>query len=198
MVGAAFIWIGALFDFMDGLSARLLKVQSDIGKELDSLADMITFSLLPSVILFKMIQGSQAGYLPYLAFSIAVFSALRLARFNIDTRQTTSFIGLPTPANAIFISSLPFIAQEGNIVSEWVKNPHLLATLCMILSFLLVSNLRLIAFKFHDFSWSTHKVEIMFVVLSLVFLVAFKVVSIPLIIILYLILSLLKRNATTP
>jgi len=193
------IWIGALFDFLDGLSARLLKVHSEIGKELDSLADMITFSLLPSIILFEMIQAALPGsYLPYLAFLVAIFSALRLARFNVDTRQATSFIGLPTPANALLISSLPFIAQQENTVSEWVKNPQLLISLCLLLSYLLVSNLQLMAFKLNNIQWSTHKVEIIFLAISLVLLSTLKVVSIPLIVILYVILSLLKRSITSP
>ena len=193
------IWVGALFDFLDGLSARLLNVQSDIGKELDSLADMVTFSLLPSIILFRMIQDvHQGAVLPYLAFSIAVFSALRLARFNVDSGQTTSFIGLPTPANAILISSFPFIVVEDNLFSSWLENPVILSVLSIVLSALLVSKLRLIAFKFNYFTWATHKVEVIFFVLCLGFLVAFKALAIPLIVILYLILSVLKKNTITP
>ena len=102
------IWIAAIFDFLDGFSARMLKVSSPIGKELDSLADMVTFGVLPSVILFQMIGNQPYEYLSYGAFILALFSALRLAKFNVDTEQTTTFIGMPTPAAAFFVSGLPF------------------------------------------------------------------------------------------
>ncbi len=193
------IWVGALLDFLDGMSARILKVQSEIGKELDSLADMITFSLLPSVILFQMLEVSSSGvYLPYVSFTVVAFSAIRLARFNIDIRQSNSFIGLPTPANAILVSSLPYIALGEGLVSDWIKSPQLLVFLSIFLSFMLVSNVRLMAFKFKSRSWSSNREEIIFLALSLGLVVVFKVPSIPLILILYLILSFLKRNVTTP
>ncbi|MEY3679312.1 MAG: hypothetical protein RI924_1453 [Bacteroidota bacterium] len=105
------IGISAMLDFFDGMTARLLKAYSEIGKELDSLADVVSFGVLPSLIIYQLFKTSTSvhAYLPYLAFMIAVFSALRLAKFNVDTRQSEHFIGLPTPANALLIGSLPFI-----------------------------------------------------------------------------------------
>ena len=198
LLGSTMIWAGAGFDFMDGLAARLLKAESKIGKELDSLADMITFSLLPSIILFQLIQDSDsAGWLPYIAFSVAVFSALRLANFNIDTRQTKVFIGLPTPANAVLISSLPFIVVQRGLFSEYLEQAYVLIGLTLVLSFLLVSNLELMTFKFQDFRWSDSKIEIIFWASSFILLVLLKAASIPIIVLLYVILSLLKRSITT-
>ena len=101
-----FVLTGVFFDFLDGFSARLLKVSSPIGKELDSLADMVTFGVLPSFVIYELLNPLTDGWMPYTSFLIAIFSALRLAKFNVDTRQREVFIGLPTPANAVFISGL--------------------------------------------------------------------------------------------
>jgi CDP-diacylglycerol--serine O-phosphatidyltransferase len=106
------IWIAAIFDFFDGFSARMLNVSSPIGKELDSLADMVTFGVLPSMILYQMIESHPIPNLGYGAFILALFSALRLAKFNVDTRQSTTFIGMPTPAAAFFVSGLPFWMEQ--------------------------------------------------------------------------------------
>ena len=109
-----FIFFGAILDFFDGLSARLLKVSSEIGKHLDSMADMVTFGVAPGMIMFQMIKLSnidENSYIAYIGFIITIFSAIRLAKFNLDTKQTSSFIGLPTPAAAIFIASLPIISK---------------------------------------------------------------------------------------
>ncbi|RZK73966.1 MAG: CDP-diacylglycerol--serine O-phosphatidyltransferase, partial [Pedobacter sp.] len=107
---AFFVILSGIFDFFDGFVARLLKVKSEIGKELDSLADVISFGFLPGVIVFQLLNIENSGYLPYLAFLIPVFSAYRLAKFNLDTRQTEEFIGLNTPMNTFFIISLPYLA----------------------------------------------------------------------------------------
>ena len=106
--------LSGVFDFFDGMVARLLNVKSEIGKQLDSLADMVSFGFLPGVVMFQLLTVSdyQSTYLPYLGFIITVFSALRLAKFNIDERQTEDFIGLNTPMNTLFIVSLPFIAKD--------------------------------------------------------------------------------------
>ena len=136
-----FIFFGAILDFFDGLSARLLKVSSEIGKQLDSMADMVTFGVAPGMIMFQMIKLSKIdenSYIAYIGFIITIFSAIRLAKFNIDTKQTSSFIGLPTPAAAIFIASLPIISEYQNIQ---FTNSNFFIGISVILSILLISKL---------------------------------------------------------
>lgn len=192
---AYLIWLGAFFDFADGLVARLTKAYSEIGKQLDSLADLITFGLLPSVVMFHLLSlASDHPYLPYIAFSLAVFSALRLAKFNVDTRQSTSFIGLPTPANALFISSIPLVLQsETFAVENWLLNPAVLIAITLLFSGLLVAELKLIALKFTDTSWASNKMKYIFLILSVILIAFIKFEAIPLIIIFYLILSVLDK-----
>ena len=182
------IWIAAVFDFFDGFSARMLKVSSPIGKELDSLADMVTFGVLPSVILFKLMDGASNEIIPYIGFILALFSALRLAKFNVDTRQTTTFIGMPTPAAAFFVSGLPFWQAEHTELVTWRG----VMIITIILSLLLVSPIKMLALKFSEYSvrenWHRYLV-ILFSVLAFVFLGS---KSLPLIIALYLIISLIS------
>ncbi len=184
------IYAAAIFDFFDGFAARLLNVKSDIGKELDSLADMVTFGVLPGMMLFKIAVtvADMNSYLPYLVLVVPVFSALRLAKFNIDIRQTESFIGLPTPANAIFISALPFIIESypGWL---WLQNPYTIAVLAVIMSLLLVAELPLFALKFKVFAWSENKVRYSFILMSLTLVALLGYLAIPAIIGLYLAIS---------
>jgi len=143
---AYFIWAACVFDFFDGFAARMLNVSSSIGKELDSLADMVSFGVLPSMAMYHWIDStSSAGWLPYVALLIAVFSALRLAKFNVDTRQTDSFIGVPTPANALFLTSLVFLPDS---LRSLVFAPSILVIITIVFSFLLVVPLELFALKF--------------------------------------------------
>ena len=168
------IIVGAVFDFFDGMVARLLGVSSPIGKELDSLADVVTFGVAPSAILFYLFHEVQypaflepaAKILPYTAFLMAAFSALRLAKFNLDTRQTTSFIGLPTPANALFWGSL-VVGQHAFLVSAKFNAAFLF--LFMFLScLLLVAEVPLFSLKFKDLSWEHNRVQYIFLVGCLV------------------------------
>lgn len=184
---ALFVWLAALFDFFDGFVARLLHVKSAIGKELDSLADMVSFGLLPALFLYHLIytQGAHAFALP--ALLIAIFSALRLAKFNIDETQTDSFRGLPTPANAIFVTGLPFLESSHAAI---LLHPLTLSAIGVIFSLLLVANFELFALKFKDFSWASNKVRFTFLGLSVLLLVSFKFAAIPLIIISYILISL--------
>jgi CDP-diacylglycerol--serine O-phosphatidyltransferase len=188
---AYFVWAACFFDFLDGFAARALKVSSAIGKELDSLADMVSFGLLPAVFMYKSIEEqlifdpAMPSYLPFAALSISIFSALRLAIFNIDETQKDSFRGLPTPANAIFITALPFLYD----FSGWV-----LAGLSVLFSLLLVSRIDLFALKFKDFSWSENRVRFTFLLLSVFLLIGFQQAALPLIIILYILLSLTARS----
>ncbi|AHM62564.1 phosphatidylserine synthase [Flammeovirgaceae bacterium 311] len=192
--GPYLIWLAAIFDFFDGFAARSLKVSSPIGGELDSLADMVTFGLLPSIILFAMLRETAVpAWVPYLAFIVAIYSAIRLAKFNVDTRQTTSFIGVPTPANALLISSFPLILQR-QPGWEFMRHPAFLLAVAFIMSFLLVAELPLFALKFKDFSWAHNRVKYIFLVLSLLLIIFFNFVAIPLIILLYVLLSVFHKD----
>ena len=183
------IWLAILFDFFDGFVARTLKVSSPIGKELDSLADMVTFGVLPSIIMFQLIHPLH-DQIAYIAFSIAIFSALRLAKFNTDDSQSDQFIGVPTPANALFISSLVFV------IITYPNLNHLTSLLfvTLICSFWLIMPVRLLALKFKSYKFSDNAFRYVFVFLSLAFIPIFKYIAIPLIILLYLIISIVKNT----
>lgn len=163
-----FIILGACFDFFDGISARALGVSSPIGKELDSLADVVTFGVAPSAILFALFREvhypealvSLKSFLPYTAFIMAAFSALRLAKFNLDTRQSTQFIGLPTPANALFWGSL-VLGQHAFLVSERF-NAVFLFLFMILFSWLLVAEAPMLALKFKNLSWQDNKEKFIF------------------------------------
>ena len=188
---AYFVWAAGIFDFFDGFAARFLRVASPIGKELDSLADVISFGVLPSVVMYKLISaGSDSAFLPYIAFAIAVFSALRLAIFNIDETQRDSFRGLNTPANTIFITSLPLVYNQ---VGRWLYDPIVLVAITVLFSLMLVSPIEFFALKFKNFRWEDNKLRFTFLGLSVLLLILFKFLGIPLIIILYILLSLLGR-----
>lgn len=187
---AYLIWIGAGFDFFDGFLARILNVKSLIGKELDSLADMVSFGVLPSVIMFIMVtERNENALLPYLTFSIAAFAALRLAKFNIDENQTESFLGLPTPANAFFISSLPLILSKNTIEMSDNVVSLVLVAIGLILSLLMVSGIPMFSLKFKDLSWQHNYIRYIFAILSLILLVWLNILAIPLIITVYILLS---------
>jgi CDP-diacylglycerol--serine O-phosphatidyltransferase len=198
--GAYLIFLAALFDFLDGFVARILKVSSEIGKQLDSLADMVTFGVLPAFILFSMIESNtENSYLPYTAFLIGIFSALRLAKFNIDLRQSDRFIGVPTPANALFISTLPFLSEKFPFFENLLSNPTVLVALGLVMSYLLIAELPLVALKFKDFSFSKNIFRYLVVASALISLILFGIAGIPFAIILYIALSiteaLITRNA---
>jgi CDP-diacylglycerol---serine O-phosphatidyltransferase len=188
---AYFVWASCIFDFFDGFAARMLKVSSPIGKELDSLADVVSFGVLPSMVMYKLI-GAHASLesLPYLGFTIAAFSALRLAIFNIDTRQTDSFIGLNTPSNTLFITALPLLPP---FITSWLFQDWLLVLITMVFSLLLVSPLEFFALKFKNFTWTDNKLRFTFLLLAVLLLLIFSTAAIPLIILLYIGLSLLNR-----
>lgn len=182
------IFLGAVFDFLDGFTARLLKAYSDIGKELDSLADLVTFGFAPAAITSALIS-SHAVELPFgktifiIPFIIVLFSALRLAKFNVDTRQTTSFIGLPTPANALFFGGIVFLNLPPIFYSIW------LPVLCIIFSLLLISELPMFSLKMKSFSFSKNKIQFIFLLGSLVLIAILQLNSISYIILLYIIIS---------
>jgi CDP-diacylglycerol--serine O-phosphatidyltransferase len=189
-IAAYFVLLSGIFDFFDGFAARLLHVKSNIGKELDSLADMVSFGFLPGVVMFQLLSQSDCNseYLPYLGFIITVFSALRLAKFNIDTRQTEDFIGLNTPMNTLFIVSLPFIQQDYPAI---IHSSALLIALTIVLSGLLVSEIRIFSLKFSSISWQSNKIKYIFLILSALLLPILKFTAVPIILVLYIGLSLI-------
>lgn len=199
--GAAFfIILSAVFDFFDGMLARLLKAHSSIGKELDSLADDISFGFAPALITFSLFKEVHypeflmgvKDYIPYLAFIIAVFSALRLAKFNVDERQTSSFIGLPTPANALFWASLTVGAYDFLTSPDF--NAIYLLILVFLFSGLLVAEIPMFALKFKNLSWKDNKIAFIFLLVCIPLLVFLKISGFAAIIAWYIILSLLTKG----
>ena len=207
-----FIIIGAAFDFFDGMSARLLGVSSPIGKELDSLADDITFGFAPSAMLFRFLQSVIEGQtvaaansslftlyasLPYLAFIIAAFSALRLAKFNLDERQALGFIGLPTPANALFwgslIVSLHFrtMLEPYQLPAYWL---YILLALIPVSSYLLVSEIPMFALKFKTWGWKGNEVKYLFLITCIPLLLLLGVAGLAAIIAWYVVLSAINNR----
>lgn len=192
------ILVAAVFDFLDGMLARLLKAYSDIGKDLDSLADVVSFGVLPSVIIYQLFldSSSNSEWLHYSAFLIAIFSALRLAKFNNDIRQTENFIGLPTPANAMLIASLPFIAAGGNMVSSFLQNPVFLAGLSLGMGLLLISEIHLMSLKFSGLNFKMNLYRYILVFSSLILLLIFKFTAVPIIMVTYFTISFIQFRTT--
>ena len=211
LAASMLIFVGGVLDFLDGMAARMLKAYSELGKMLDSLADMVTFGLAPSVILFQMMKlayfqtrpmaifeiGSLLNLLvPSVAFVIALFSALRLAKFNIDTRQTDSFIGVPTPANAFFIASLPFVLSQHPGFAPYILNLYVLVTVTVVLSLLMVSEIPMLSLKLKSLSFSKNQMRYLLVAGSIIFLAVFRMSAVPLIFIFYVLLSLVESFLT--
>ena len=207
ITAATFIGVGAIFDFLDGMVARLLKVSSEIGKQLDSLADMVSFGVAPGFMLYQLFlqagipeldSSNPDSWIAFSAFLIPAFSALRLAKFNLDTRQSQSFIGVPTPANTLLIASFPLIIEYGGMLwaKDWILSPIFLVLISVVMSYLLVAELPLFALKFKNMTWGDNKIRFIFLVLSLVLLIAFKVIAIPFIIFLYIFLSIIDKGTT--
>ncbi|MBS9522952.1 CDP-diacylglycerol--serine O-phosphatidyltransferase [Litoribacter alkaliphilus] len=192
--GAYFIFAAAFFDFFDGFAARLLNVSGEMGKQMDSLADLVTFGVLPSFIIFKMLESSSPEpYLPFIGFAIGVMSAFRLAKFNIDTRQTDRFIGVPTPATALLLSTLPFLAEKSETASNVIYNPVFLVVLTLVMSYLLVAELPLIALKFKSFGLEGNVFRYLVILIAVASLLFAGLAGIPFIIISYIVLSMIER-----
>lgn len=203
----------AIFDFIDGFAARLLHTSSELGKQLDSLADVISFGLAPGVAVFQMLQLSLKvwnynlpEFILYFAFIIPLFSAWRLAKFNIDERQHESFIGLPTPANALLIFSLlPLISHKGlsplfpfnDYLFFFILHPAVLLGGSLLFSILLVSNIPLFALKFKGFSWQKNRIRYIFIIISVLLAVLFYFVAVPFIVILYILISIITNHKKT-
>ena len=199
-IAFACIIMGAVFDFFDGLTARALKVSSPLGKELDSLADVITFGLAPATMAYSWLCECASAHLdmlvastmPFAAFLLVAFSALRLAKFNVDDRQTSSFIGLPTPANALFWGGL-VIGSHDVVVAQpygWV----LVLVLILLFSWLLVAEIPMFSLKFKNLSWKSNRIAYTFLLVSLVLLVVLGWGGLSAVIGWYIILSLLTQK----
>lgn len=192
------VFLAGIFDFVDGFSARLLKAYSPVGKQLDSLADVVSFGVLPAVIMFKLLERSSGDFYPgtlmYFPFMIAIFSAIRLARFNVDERQTDSFIGLPTPAMAMLVASLPLILNDLEWTGGMLGNHYFLIAAIIVLSWLMVSNIPLFSLKIKSLKWSANKYPYILLISSAILLVFLKFAAIPIIIFLYILLSLIKKQ----
>lgn len=196
--GAYFIILAAVFDFFDGFAARLLHVQGELGKQLDSLADLVSFGVLPGMILFQMTKTETTiEWLPYLTLIVPLLSAMRLAKFNLDTRQSDKFIGLPTPANALFISTLPYFAIEWQYLGNWMTSPFFMVGIAWIFAILLLVELPLIALKFKSYSFVANKFRYALVAISLILVLFFGLAGIPIVILAYLGLSVVE-NAINP
>lgn len=212
LTAMTFIILGAIFDFFDGMSARLLHVSSEIGKELDSLADDITFGVAPASLVFWQLQITDypdvleplRGILPFFAFVISAFSALRLAKFNLDTRQTSSFIGLPTPANALFWGAV-IVPFHDQIAASPSALPLLLIGVCLS-SWILVAEIPMFALKFKQWGWAGNELKYSFVGFCVLTILAAVVASVlmgnvawcyapfSLIIVVYVMLSMLTQK----
>ena len=217
VIASLLVIIGMFFDFFDGLAARLLHVQSEIGKQLDSLADMVSFGLVPGLVMFQLlnkaiapqaletgfenieiIKGLASGmsFIPFIGMLIIIASAFRLAKFNIDIRQTDTFIGLPTPANTLLIISLPLIFefQYTAFIESIIFNQWFLIGLTIISSFLLNAELSLFALKFKTWDFSANKIRYVFLAISILAILLLKFIAIPIIILLYILISLIWKE----
>lgn len=193
-----FIFSAAVLDFFDGFIARALKAQSELGKQLDSLADVVSFGVAPGMIFYMFSKGCMATdgfcYVPYLSLLIPVFSALRLAKFNIDTRQTDRFIGLPTPANAMFMASLPFLpGTHGEMLDTILKSELFLKLVPLVSAYLLVAEIPLIALKFKSYSIPANIYRYALIVISCVSVLLFNAGGIAAAVIFYIVLSVIQN-----
>ena len=208
----AFFWVcmGIFFDFWDGFFARIFKVQSKLGLQLDSLADMVTSGVVPGVAMYQLlaniadmrddynlsVDNAYLGLLPYLGFVITIASCYRLAKFNVDDRQTESFIGLPTPANALLFMSLPVILNKTGgegIIFSVLSNPYILVGISLLSAYLLNAEIPLFSLKVKYFNWQRNKIQFTFLIVSILLLFFFQYFAIPLIILFYVILSVINN-----
>ncbi len=212
MMAGFFVLLGIFFDFFDGFFARILKVPSELGKQLDSLADMVTSGVAPGIILMKLLEqtivkdngtlidlhlfGYELEGIALIGLLFILAAAYRLANFNIDERQTSSFIGLPTPAATLVVISLPFILEHSSIeiIESIILTKWFLVSITLLLSFLMNANIPLFSLKFKDFSFKNNKIKYVFLIVSVVLLVALQFIAIPLMILIYVLLSLVENG----
>jgi CDP-diacylglycerol--serine O-phosphatidyltransferase len=206
-----FVVLGIIFDFFDGFAARLLKVSGELGKQLDSLADMVTSGVVPGIVMLQLLSEEPFNvYLFTEGFTLATFTSLlgllltlgagyRLAKFNIDTRQSESFIGLPTPAMSLFVISLPLILEYGTIefVENIIRSKYFLIGVTVFLTYLMNAEIPLFSLKFKEYAIKNNFIKYLFLLISLVMLLTLQFVSIPLIITFYVCLSVVSNRRKT-
>jgi len=206
---AYFVFLGIILDFFDGLVARLLHVQSELGVQLDSLADMVTSGVVPGIVMFQLLQNAESdwsmtnylsnfpdiNYVPFLGIILILAAAFRLAKFNIDDKQDVDFIGLPTPAIALFVLSLPLISIHG--AQNWaillVRNPYFLVATTILGSILMNCKLSLFSLKFYTFSFRENWEKYLFLLISIILILSLQITAVPIIIVVYVILSMLNN-----
>ncbi len=194
-----FVCLGIFFDFFDGFFARKFNVAGPLGVQLDSLADMVTSGVVPGYVMFKMIANSNCfgieSYFPYLGFVITLGACYRLAKFNIDERQLVSFIGLPTPANALLITSLPLVANyfHSEVAMGFSYNKWFLITLTLLSAFIMNAEIPLFSLKFKNLSFAKYKLQISFLAFSVLLLIFLQILAVPLIIVMYVLLSIINN-----
>jgi CDP-diacylglycerol--serine O-phosphatidyltransferase len=201
-----FVILGIVFDFFDGFAARLFKVSGELGKQLDSLADMVTSGVVPGIIMLKLIEvntinASNSFFdnsilgISLVGLVLTLGACYRLAKFNIDTRQSDSFIGLPTPAMSLFVISLPLIQEYSNIefALNLITNNYFLITITILLTYLMNAQLPLFSLKFKDYTIKNNLIKYVFLIASLLMIVFLQYISIPLIIIVYVVLSVISN-----
>jgi CDP-diacylglycerol--serine O-phosphatidyltransferase len=211
----AFLWVclGIFFDYWDGFLARALNVKSEIGLQLDSLADMVTSGVVPGLVIYKQlanIQENQELYnltpetyymavVPYIGFIITLGAAYRLAKFNVDTRQTDSFIGLPTPGNALFILSLPMIVSttHSEFIISLLSNPYVLVVISLLSAYIMNAEIPLFSLKVNPKNLSKYTLQITFIILSAILLLVLKYLAVPVIIVVYILLSVIKNKTAS-
>lgn len=191
--------LGIFLDFFDGFFARLFKVSSPLGLQLDSLADMVTSGVVPGYVLFTLLAHfdlTTDKFFPYLGFIVTMGACYRLANFNIDERQTDSFIGLPTPANALFILSLPLIMFNDNyfFLTNWLMNKWILLAIVALSTFIMNAEIPLFSLKIKKFNWKDNALQILFLLLSFILLIGFQFLGVSLIIILYVMVSVVNNT----
>ena len=206
-IAGIFVIIGIVFDFFDGFAARLLGVSGELGKQLDSLADMVTSGVVPGVIMFYLLSQNELGveilvqplaianFMPFLGLLLTLGAGYRLAKFNIDTRQTNSFIGLPTPAMSLFVISLPLIIEYSEIefVNNIINNVYFLIGVTVALTYFMNAELPLFSLKFKGYALKTNRVQYVFILISLFLILSLNVISIPIIIIFYILTSIIQN-----
>jgi len=223
---ALFVLIGIFFDFFDGLAARLLNVSSELGKQLDSLADMVTSGVVPGIVMYQLLRrslhkewmdglsceignwivfeetatttlgGTRIHLLPFVGLLLTLAAAYRLANFNIDERQTTSFIGLPTPAMTLFVVSLPLILaySDAIFIKDLLLNNYFLIIITIVFSVLMNAEIPLFSLKFKNFSFKNNTIETFFILTIIILIISLKIIAIPIIILLYVLVSILKNS----
>jgi len=206
-IAAYLVFLGIFFDFFDGFAARIFKVDGELGKQLDSLADVVTSGVVPGIVIYKLLQTKNTievfnteivswktqdiEFLPFFGLLFTLAAAFRLAKFNIDERQTSSFIGLPTPAATLVVLSLPLILNYSSLdfTTTIIENKWFLIGLTFILSFLMNAEIPLFSLKFKDYSFKNNKIKFGFILITAILCIALKFVAIPVVIIVYVLMS---------